>query len=78
MTTWLKISVSVFDANGIEREVFAETSIWIEPKGKAEFLVELPDLEPDQFKDVEFCDMEDKAPKGCMGWGITDLMGLAI
>ena len=78
VTTWIRIAVTIFDAEGAKQEVFAETTIWIDPMGKAEFRVELPDLKREQFDKIEFCEMEEKAPKACMGWGITDLMGLSI
>lgn len=78
VTTWVQIAVTLFDADGKEQEVVGETPIWIDPMGKAEFLVELPDLKPEQFDSIEFCDLDDEKPKGCVGWGITDVMGLAI
>lgn len=76
VTTRVKISVSVYDANGDEQEVFAETPIWIDPLSEAEFSVELPDLKREQFDDIEFCDFDDTKPTGCMTWGVTEVMGL--
>ena len=78
VTTWVRISVFIYDADGKEQESFAETPIWIDPMGEAEFKVALPDLKPDQLEKIEFCDIDDDAPKACMSWGITDLKGLAI
>ena len=49
VTTWVRISVIIFDADGTKQEVFAETPIWIDPMGEAEFRVELPDLEREQL-----------------------------
>lgn len=78
VTTWIRIAVTIFDADGTKQEVFAETPIWIAPLNDAEFLIELPDLKREQFDDIEFCDHDDEAPKSCMGWGITDVKGLTI
>lgn len=78
VTTWIQVSVSIFDANGTKQEVQAETSIWIDPLNEADFRVELPDLEREQLENVEFCDHEDLEPKACMAWTITDIMGLTI
>lgn len=78
VTTWIRIYVTIFDADGTKQEVLAETPIWIEPLDEAEFRVELPDLESKQFDDIAFCEKDDKAPKACMGWGVSDVMGLAI
>ncbi|MEO9649693.1 MAG: hypothetical protein ABJ360_16185 [Roseobacter sp.] len=78
VTTWVRVSVSIFDSDGTEQEVFGETPIWIDPLGEAEFLVELPDLEPQQFENIEFCDYEVEEPKSCMGWGVTNVMGVSI
>lgn len=78
VTTWIQIAVTVFDADGTKQEVFAETPIWIDPMGKAEFRVELPDLKGEQLDGIEFCDHDDKAPKSCMAWGVNDVMGFAI
>lgn len=77
VTTWVRISVIVFDGEGAEQEVFAETPIWIDPLGEAEFQVELPDLKPEKLIN-EFCDHDDEAPKSCMTWGIVEVMGLAV
>ena len=78
VTTWIRIAVTIFNAEGTKLEVFAETTIWIDPLGEAEFRVELPDLKEGQFIDIEFCDNDDTAPKACMAWGVTDVMGIAI
>ena len=78
VTTWVKLSVSFFDTDGKEKEYFAETPIWIDPMGKAEFKVDMPDLKPEQFNVMEFCDLDDPKPKNCMAWGVTGVMGLAI
>ena len=78
VTTWIRISVIIFDPDGVKQERFAETSIWIDPLGEAEFRVELPDLEREQLDDVDFCDHDDEYPKACVTWGLTDVMGLAI
>jgi len=78
VTTWVRLSVSVFNEEGIEQEVFAETPIWIDPLDDAEFLVELPDLEPQQFTDKEFCDYEVEQPKDCIAWGVVGVMGVSI
>jgi hypothetical protein len=77
VTTWVRISVIVFDGDGAKQEVFAETPIWIDPLGEAEFEVELPDLQPEKLIN-EFCDHDDEAPKSCMTWGIVEVMGLAV
>lgn len=78
VTTWIKIAVLIFDEDGTKQELFAETPIWIDPLGKAEFRVELPDLKREQVDGITFCDRDDDAPKGCMDWGIIDVKGLAI
>ncbi len=78
VTTWIRIAVAVFDLEGNKQEVFAETPVWIDPMGEAEFRVELQDLDREQLDDLAFCDLDVEAPKACMGWGITDVMGLAI
>lgn len=78
VTTWIRIGVTIFDSDGTKQEVFAETPIWIDPLGEAEFRVELPDLEDKQFDKIKFCDHDDAAPKACIEWGVTDVMGLAI
>jgi len=78
VTTWIRISVSIFDVGGNEQEFFAETPIWIDPLGEAEFRVQLPDLEREQLDDIEPCDLDDEAPKACLVWGVTDVMGLSL
>jgi hypothetical protein len=78
VTTWVRVSVSIFDVDGTEQEVFAETPICIDPLDEAEFSVELPELEPQQFENLEFCDHESEEPKSCMGWGVINIMGVSI
>ena len=78
VTTWIQIAVTIFDTDGTKQEVFAETSIWIDPLGETEFRVELPELEREQFDKIQFCDIDDENPKSCFGWGVTDVKGLAI
>ncbi len=78
VTTWIRIAVTIFDADGAKQEVFAETPIWIDPLDEAEFWVELPDLEREQLDNIAFCDIDDETPKACFGWGVTEVMGLAI
>lgn len=78
VTTWIQIGVSIYDKDGKEQEVFAETPIWIDPMGEAKFQVEFPDLKPEQLEAIEFCDLDDQSPKACMAWGVSDLMGLTI
>jgi len=78
VTTWIRIVVIVFDDEGKEKQVFAETPIWIDPLGDAEFRVDLPDLQPKQFDALQFCDHDDEKPKACMAWDVADVMGLAI
>jgi len=78
VTTWIQIGVSIYDKDGKEQEVFAETPIWIDPMGDANFQVELPDLKAEQLDAIDWCGLDDKAPKACFWWGITDVMGLSI
>lgn len=78
VTTWIQIGVSIYDKDGKEQEVFAETPIWIDPMGEAKFVVEFPNLKPEQLDAIDWCGLEDQAPKACFSWGVTDLMGLAI
>ncbi len=78
VTTWIQIGVSIYDKDGKKQEVFGETSVWIDPMGEAKFQVELPDLKPEQVESIEFCGLDEQAPKGCMAWGLSDLKGLAI
>lgn len=78
VTTWVRLSVSIFDEDGSEQEFTAETSIWIDPLGEAEFKVEIPELQSEQLEDKDFCDHDDPEPTGCMAWGVTDVMGLSI
>jgi hypothetical protein len=78
VTTWVRVSVSTYTEEGTEQEFFAETSIWIDPLGKADFRVKLPDSKEDQFEKLDFCEHDDAAPKSCMSWGVIDAMGLRI
>ncbi|MGC9417822.1 MAG: hypothetical protein ACP5EN_02510 [Rhodovulum sp.] len=78
VTTWVQISVSIFDADGTEQELVAETSIWIDPLSEEEFEVELPELKHEQLEKIEFCERDDPAPKACMTWGVVDIMGVKI
>jgi hypothetical protein len=78
VTTWIMVTVSIYDEDGNEEEFVADTSIWIDPKADAEFTVELPDVELERFDNIDFCALDDAAPKACMSWGITELMGLSI
>ncbi|WP_170381904.1 hypothetical protein [Ruegeria atlantica] len=78
VTTWIQISVSIYDKEGKEQEVSAETAIWIDPLNEADFRVELPDLESEQLENLGFCEHEDTKPAECMAWGVTDVMGLAL
>lgn len=78
VTTWVKISVSIFDEEGKENEHFTETSIWIDPLGKTEFRVNLPDVEAEQIEVFKFCDLDDAEPKACFTWGVADVMGLTV
>lgn len=78
VTTWIRIGVSIYDKDGKEQEVFAETPVWIDPMGEASFQVELPDLKPEQLDAIEYCDLDDESPRDCMAWGVADVMGLVI
>lgn len=78
VTTWVKISVGIFDADGNEQEFHATTSIWIDPLGQTEFQVALPDLEREQFSDLEFCEQDTTPQISCISWGITEMMGLSL
>lgn len=78
VTTWIQIAVTIFDADGNQQEIFADTPIWIDPTGEADFQVELPDLKRKQLDGIDFCDNDDKAPKACVSWGIAKVMGLTI
>ena len=78
VTTWIQIGVSIFDKDGKEQEVFAETPIWIDPMGETNFQVEFPDLKPGQLDTIDWCGLDDQAPKACFSWGVTDMMGLEI
>jgi len=78
VTTWVQISVSIFEDDGTETEIFGETPIWIDPLDAAEFEVELPELTDEELKGKDFCehDMEERA--SCFSWGVTDVKGLKI
>lgn len=78
VTTWVKISVGVFDAEGNEQEFFSETPIWIDPLDEAEFSVDLPDVKHEQFESFEFCEHDDPAPKACVTWSVVGIMGVTI
>lgn len=78
VTTWIRLEVSIFDENGIDQAFAAETSIWIDPLDQTEFRVELPDLNGDLFEGLEFCELEDDAPKNCVSWGIAEMKGLSL
>lgn len=78
VTTWIRISVSIFDTEGAEQEYFAEMPIWIDPMDETAFTVELPDLKREQLEDIEFCENDELNPKACVGWGVIDVMGLTI
>jgi hypothetical protein len=78
VTTWIGVTVGIFDADGNEKEFTAETRIWIDPLGKAEFRVDLPDLDGNQLDNLEFCELDDAAPHDCIRWGITDVKGLSV
>lgn len=78
VTTWVKISVSIYDADGTEQEHFAETQIWIDPLDDAEFKVQMPDLKHEELEDTEFCEHNESTPKDCMTWGVVDVMGVSV
>ncbi|EET49649.1 hypothetical protein [Thalassobium sp. R2A62] len=78
VTTWIRLSVGIFDTEGNEQTFSVETPIWIEPLAQTEFKVELPDVNAEQFDNLEFCELEDVARKSCMSWGITEIMGLSL
>lgn len=78
VTTWIKISVSIFDEEGKENEHFTDTQIWIDPLGEVEFSVDLPDVEHGDFENFEFCDRDDPEPKACVTWGVTEVMGVTV
>ena len=75
VTTWVQVSVSIFDADGKEQESVGETPIWIDPMGESDFHVELPDLKPEALGTLGPCDLDDQAPKSCVSWGITGVLG---
>jgi hypothetical protein len=78
VTTWIRLSVRIFDEEGNEEVFSAETPIWIDPLGQAEFGVGLPDVNPEQFDNLDFCERDDAAPTSCISWGITEMMGLSL
>jgi hypothetical protein len=78
VTTWVQISIKIFDKDGAEQEFLGDTPVWIDPLSKADFEIELPDLKRELLDDIKFCGEDDKAPKACMGWGVVDIMGLEM
>lgn len=78
VTTWIEITVSVFDQAGEETTFVADTSVWIDPMDTVDFAVQLVDATWDDFENTEFCDLEASERTNCMAWTISDLMGLAI
>ena len=78
VTTWIRVSVSAYDADGVKEDFQAETPIWIDPMSSTDFSVELPGLTQGQLENLEFCDRDDVQLKACMTWTITQIMGLAI
>jgi hypothetical protein len=50
----MRLSVGIFDAEGEEQTFSAETPIWVDPLGQTEFRVELPDVNAEQFDNLEF------------------------
>ncbi|NVO56846.1 hypothetical protein HW561_13715 [Rhodobacteraceae bacterium B1Z28] len=78
VTTWVQISVSIYDPGGVEQEYFAETSIWIDPQDEAEFRMKIPALKREQIEGIEFCENDNPAPKACMEWGVKRILGLSI
>ncbi|MDP2492580.1 hypothetical protein Q8W25_01075 [Shimia thalassica] len=78
VTTWIALSFYTFDADGKKSEFVTDTFLWIEPSSATELSVTLPDLEPEQVRDMKFCDHEDESPKSCMGWGVMEIRGIEI
>ncbi len=78
VTTWVRISVSVYNEEGAKQEYLAETPIWIDPLGKKSFEVKLPDVGRKQFENNEFCGNVNSAPISCITWGVEEVMGLSI
>ncbi len=78
VTTWVRVSVSLFDADGKEKEYEANTYVWIEPQSSTNFQVGLSELAPSELKSVEFCDRDDGSPKSCVSWGIVRIKGIKI
>jgi hypothetical protein len=78
VTTWIRLTVGIFDAEGIEQSFSAETLIWIDPLDQAAFRVELPDVSAEQLDSLEFCASEDAALKSCVSWGISEMKGLSL
>lgn len=78
VTTWVKISVGIFDEEGKEEEYFAMTPIWINPLDQADFSVDLTGVKREQFEGFEFCNHDDPEPKACFTWGVREIMGVTI
>lgn len=78
ITTWIRVAVWVYDEEGNETEWTAETPIWIEPLGDADFTVELNEVDRDTFDDLSFCELEALSPSNCMAWTVVEVKGLAI
>ena len=78
VTTWIRVVVIVFDAEGRETESFAETPIWIDPMGEAEFHVEFPELDAKHLASIDFCDEGEEKPKTCKAWAVAEVKGLSI
>ncbi len=66
VTAWMRLAVSICDADGTEKEFSADTPIWIAPLDEAEFSLELPDLDREQLDNIKFCDHDNLAPTSCM------------
>jgi hypothetical protein len=78
VTTWVQIAVYVYDENGSEQKILADTQIWLEPMGETEFEVEISDLTEEQINDLDFCDLDMPNPKSCFSWGVVSVKGLSI
>jgi hypothetical protein len=78
VTTWIGLSIFIYDADGSEQKFDAEMPIWINPLDEAEFRLEIPDLKPSQIDNIEFCDPNQLEGKTCVRWGVTNVMGLSI
>lgn len=78
VTTWIGLSVIVYDAEGNEKEFLGDTSVWIDPLGETDFRVDLPELTRDMVDASEFCELDAASPTSCMSWGIVEVKGLSI